>query len=65
MHHTAEQTLHETWIARGTRISVLTCYCLSLPNFLSTGKEDNIPLGRIHILVFQEENAIYTIFLKC
>jgi len=44
---------------------VLTCYCLSFPNFLSTGKEDDISLGRIHILVFQEEHAIHAIFLKC
>ena len=41
-----------------------TCYCARLFGVLAANKEHDIPLAGIDVVVLQEEDLVYAIFLK-
>jgi hypothetical protein len=41
-----------------------TCYCARLFGVLAANEEHNIPLAGVDIVVLQEENLVYAIFLE-
>jgi hypothetical protein len=41
-----------------------TCYCARLFGILAANEENDIPLAGVDIVVFQEKDLVYAIFLK-
>lgn len=42
-----------------------TCYCARLLRVLAANEEHDVPLAGIDIVILQEEDLVYAIFLQC